>query len=143
MASTHTADNILALAGKIDFIRLYQGVLLLVRGIDEFTSFLHRLSTARSPSPFFDHGIARDGRVLTLPTPMGVVVIAGQGDDIHTDSAALIIDLGGNDHYIGSAAAASDTEYQVSLTIDLSGNDEYDNGTDGILRGSAACQWEC
>jgi HEAT repeat protein len=127
-APTHAADNIIALAGKIDFISLYQGVLLLVQGIDEFSGFLRRLNTTRSPSPFFNHGTARDGRVLTLPTPMGIVVIAGQGDDIHKDSAALIIDLGGNDRYAGSAAAASDTGYKVSLTIDLSGNDEYDNG---------------
>ena len=128
-APTHSAERILSLVGKIDFIRLYQGVLLLVQCIDEFTSFVHRLNTAQSPSPFFNDGNARNGRVLTLPTPMGVVVIAGQGDDIHTENAVLTIDLGGNDHYVGSTAAASDTEYRTSLTIDLSGNDEYDNGT--------------
>ena len=128
-APTHTAEKILPLVGKIKFVSLYQGVFLLVHCIDDFTSFVHRLNTVKSPSPFFNDGKARDGRVLTLPTPMGVVVIAGQGDDIHTENAVLTIDLGGNDHYIGSSASAWGTEYRTSLTIDLSGNDEYDNGT--------------
>jgi hypothetical protein len=59
--------------------------------------------------------------VATRTTPLGLIVIAGVGDNDHSNLAhentALIVDLGGNDLY----------SENVGSIVDLSGNDVYES----------------
>ena len=61
---------------------------------------------------------------VTLAFPLGRVVIAGFGDDRHTEDAALLIDLGGDDTYTNNAGGCG-PEGGVALCIDHGGNDKY------------------
>jgi hypothetical protein len=66
------------------------------------------------------------GSVL-ISTPLGKVVVAGVGDDRHDygPHVAAIIDLAGNDTYVGEVATGLG---RTSIVIDLGGNDLYDLG---------------
>lgn len=68
------------------------------------------------------------GRSLTLdlPTPYGRIVVAGAEANLHAYSDAMIlIDLGGNDRYLGPTAASSPS-LPLSLVLDLAGDDSYE-----------------
>jgi len=65
---------------------------------------------------------------LNIVTPIGRIVIAGEGKDEHRYSdALLVVDLGGKDIYYGSTGANPSLEIPVSLTVDLAGEDRYIN----------------
>ncbi len=55
----------------------------------------------------------------TTESEFGPIVIAGPGDDWHQNSAAVLIDLGGDDWYTCAAARP------FSVIIDVAGNDSY------------------
>lgn len=57
-------------------------------------------------------------------TPFGDIVIGDVEDNIYLDQFCVIIDLGGNDKYFGSAASANEN-CPVSFVLDFSGNDSY------------------
>ncbi len=63
-----------------------------------------------------------------IETPAGVVVIAGGGDDVHEGQdtpVLLLVDLGGDDVYLGGAGATLDGDNPVSVAIDVGGDDTY------------------
>ncbi len=63
--------------------------------------------------------------VLDMPTPMGRVIVRGAGDDTqYASDCLLLIDLGGDDSYLGSTGASSPS-LPVSIAIDIAGNDRY------------------
>lgn len=65
------------------------------------------------------------GVVLSVELPFGLVLVTGHGDDTHTTSAALHVDLGGDDVYDGAAAASTMGGGEVSWVIDVRGDDLY------------------
>lgn len=103
-------------------------------------------------------------RTTVIKTEIGLICIGGYGDDTHTGEFALIIDLGGNDTYvfpsqtdklnsfkspcnvivdlsgddvyIGSDYSFGGAIVGVSLLLDISGNDSYSGGNFSL--GSAA-----
>lgn len=88
----------------------------------------------------------RDGWVVeekenltVIYTEVGKVLIGGEGNNVYTEDAALIIDLGGDDTYLNHAGGSS-LQYPFSVVIDFSGNDIYSASGDfaqgaGILGG--------
>ena len=61
-------------------------------------------------------------------TPIGRVVLAGTGDDAHTaQDTAVLVDLGGNDHYTGNAGATASLDIPISVAIDCGGDDRYES----------------
>ncbi|MCB9520528.1 MAG: hypothetical protein H6698_09165 [Myxococcales bacterium] len=64
---------------------------------------------------------------LEIETSVGLVVIAGEGNDTHSYSVpvALIVDLGGDDTYRGAAGANADAAHPFGVVIDLGGSDTY------------------
>ena len=62
-------------------------------------------------------------------TGLGRIVVAGRGADEHVcDDArpcALVVDLGGDDVYLGAAASARWPERPAALVLDLEGDDLY------------------
>jgi len=53
----------------------------------------------------------------------GKIIISGNGDDLHAEDAAILIDLGGSDTYTNNSGSAT---RGVALCIDYSGDDIYD-----------------
>ncbi|MFH1349377.1 MAG: HEAT repeat domain-containing protein [Pseudomonadota bacterium] len=62
-------------------------------------------------------------RSFSISTSLGLVEIGGTGSDIHKAEAALIIDLGGNDLYMGRVASGA--HGKCAIVLDLSGDDLY------------------
>lgn len=62
----------------------------------------------------------------TANTQWGRVIIGGSEDNIYTEDAAVMIDLGGNDQYRNRAGGAVGVlSNPFAVVIDLSGNDVY------------------
>jgi hypothetical protein len=57
-------------------------------------------------------------------TPIGRVVVGGDGPDIYKEDAALILDPGGDDLYLNNAGGTR-PGIPVALVIDWEGNDRY------------------
>lgn len=62
-----------------------------------------------------------------LSTECGPIVIGTLLDDTYSENAFLLLDPGGNDHYLNTGAANGLLDRPLSLVIDLSGRDFYDD----------------
>ena len=84
--------------------------------------------------------------VLRRETPHGLVLVAGEGDDVHrtgqqgadlgpAELPAVLIDLGGDDLYVDSPGATVNAAGRPALgcvvTVDLAGDDAYESTHDG------------
>ncbi len=95
-----------------DEASLWSGGLMAVEAVDEARQALASLGSV----PAF---------ALDWQTPFGWIRLRGGGNDVTAgDDAFLIVDLGGNDRYIGSVAASA-PGLPISAVLDLSGNDVY------------------
>lgn len=74
---------------------------------------------------------------LVRETALGLIVIGGAGPNVYQLDRrfALVLDLGGDDQYLGEIAAPGDAERGVSVVIDLAGNDRYHPTTLGLATG--------
>lgn len=119
VCDAHTFDQIVYDAAlAFDGHSCHYGAMLLAQAIEQALPELQRHA----------------GRNLELdiPTPVGRIRMTGSKSDVHyAQDCALLIDLGGNDTYNGSAAA-SNPDLPVSVFIDLSGDDRYVNAHEGI-----------
>ncbi len=76
-----------------------------------------------------------------VETPLGRIRVAGTGSDRHAvlkgkKPFLLLVDLGGDDVYVGSHAVGRWPDQPVSVVLDLSGNDLYDAGPGEPSQGS-------
>ncbi len=96
------------------------------RAVDRATARLKSLDAAslakaKRLKPSKDHS----GDVLfDAKTPLGRIIIGGPGRTTYNCSAALLVDLGGDDLYL-CPAGASDSLHRLSVCLDLSGDDVY------------------
>jgi tetratricopeptide (TPR) repeat protein len=129
-APTHIPEKVLPMTRKIDFVSLYTAALTLAAGVDNFTNYIQNINATADPAVIFADGRKRSGTILSLPSPIGNLIIKGQGQDVDMGSgdAAIWIDLGGNDRYTGRTSARPAAPGGVSLLIDIEGNDVYDTG---------------
>ena len=134
-APTHVPAKVLPMVHKIDFISLYAAALTLTGGIDGFIDFLNKSSHTGDSTHIFKDGHKRKGRVLSLPSPIGNIVIMGHGADRSRGDAAVWIDLGGNDYHTGQTASGFSASGKVSLLIDIEGNDVYDTKSGRYAQG--------
>ena len=77
-----------------------------------------------------------DLRAVVGEGPADRVVLGGKGKGRYSGFAALLIDLGGNDHY-ARAAVVDDPGALVSIVLDLAGNDTYEGGCAAATGGVA------
>ncbi|WP_455377166.1 hypothetical protein [Petrachloros mirabilis] len=70
-------------------------------------------------------------------TSYGLILIGGTGPNTYEldHRFALVIDLGGDDHYSGMIASSTDPDHGNGVVIDLSGNDTYDGSVFGLATG--------
>jgi hypothetical protein len=135
------ADELLEIAGHVDYDRLATAGALLARAVDLAvplaTDDPMGLPRARS-----EHAIERaassrlaSGDVLgIMETDAGTVIIGGPGRTTYREGVALIIDIGGDDLYEGDIAAAL-RDLPVAVVLDLSGNDVYRGGVHSLGAG--------
>lgn len=105
--------RMLALAERVDFAALFQAAAILADFVEQ----------AQGPVL---QDLKGGGRRDTL---LGPIVIAGPGRDRHTEEAAVLIDLGGDDFYT-SRAGSSGPGRPFSIVIDCGGNDAYESSRD-------------
>ena len=124
---------------KLDMPRLLNASAEIARAVDLET--LAALSKKSLRLEHFPRGwIVRKKKNMTvINTTAGKVLIGGTGDNVYTEDAALIIDLGGNDKYFNHAGGSTRLN-PFSVVIDLSGNDTYTSTEDfaqgaGLLGG--------
>jgi len=71
-------------------------------------------------------GVARREYILDVDTPWGSIIIGGKGDNYFEKSAAIVIDLGGNDTYDGRFGSSTcSITGGIGVSLDLGGNDKY------------------
>ena len=81
------------------------------------------------------------GIILNITSDCGKVLILGNGESsLNVGDACLVIDLGGNDHYLQAAQAtplfsegARNNSPITSLVLDLSGDDRYESDEEQTL----------
>jgi hypothetical protein len=99
---THTA-------GHVDIERLFAAAVQLTPLLDPDYLAALRADLADSSAD----------TIVTHDTPFGPVILANCGNNWHKRPAAVIIDLGGDDHYTAPAAGP------FQIIIDLDGDDTY------------------
>jgi hypothetical protein len=63
---------------------------------------------------------------LVIATGLGEIIIQGGGDDLlEADGPLLVVDLGGNDTYLGRFAASTPGRSPIGVLVDLAGDDTY------------------
>ena len=99
-------------AGRIDWPLWNAGVMDLLLTLERTIPALRR-HAARFPP-----------RGWRIETPLGAVILAGRGPDLHAGPAPLLlVDPAGDDRYLAGAAGSLDRP--VSILIDLDGDDLY------------------
>lgn len=90
---------------------------------------MHRIADAAARlAESMQRDLTADPALLfTYTTPIGDIVIAGTAAHTHTLAASplLLIDLGGDDSYIGAVGANRGSDQPISIAIDLGGSDSY------------------
>ena len=124
-APTHTQIKLMQIAQKIDFKSLFIASLLLADAADRFSDYLSKEVGDQQANPFFNDRREHNGIVLEIPSPIGDIVILGHGNNVYDGSGALVVDLGGDDHYRGPIAGNHLLPGRVSIAIDIQGNDRY------------------
>lgn len=104
-----TVRRFVALAQRVDHARLVDAALAL-------SPLLSPDYIARLARVLEDAG---DGVIMQRDTPLGSIILAGRKAHWHRASAAVIVDLGGDDKYTQATATP------FSIIIDLAGNDTY------------------
>ncbi len=97
------ADTLMALGRRVNCKALLVSVIALMDVIDAFVALPPKLE-----SGVFD-------------TPVGRVIVGTDSSDVYTESAVLIVDLGGNDRYTHLSKPGC-----LSVVIDLGGDDLHE-----------------
>lgn len=85
----------------------------------------------------YNNNLTENGEQLTVNTPLGAICLGTNGDDVYRSPCALlIIDLNGDDEYLGKIAAGASLTQPISVVLDLGGNDIYDNNGYTATQGS-------
>ncbi len=113
--SEATGDSVIQAGRRVDRARLVGAARRLLNAVDR---------ASRALVGLLDSLLQIPGGPIVIPTRAGPVVIAGTGDDVHEVSAAVILDLGGDDRYEADAGTAN-ADLPVSVCIDLGGADTY------------------
>lgn len=115
------------LASRPDRVTLLAGAAIVADAVDRAVARLKRWDEplgVRTPQPAWQD-VATGDVVLVADTAGGRVVVGGPGPTTYTGEALLVIDLGGDDRYLGRAGGARGPDAPVAVVIDLGGNDRY------------------
>jgi len=120
--------QLLQIVKKIDILELHSAGAIFAKGVEKILQLVQNLS--KQDNLHFKEVQGVKGLVYEIfELPGGFkAVIGGLDDNVYTEDFAVIIDLGGNDTYLGRCAGAiGELNTPVSFVIDLSGDDVYRN----------------
>lgn len=70
--------------------------------------------------------LTRKDTCLTIPSPLGNILLGSSGADTYTSpEALLILDPAGDDAYVGQIAAGTSQQQCLSVVVDMAGSDTY------------------
>lgn len=121
------SETLLAYARRLDRKALAKSGLAVVMAVTEARRLLMNALAELSHDGDGQSVLGVDGNVLFVgDTRWGKVVIGGAGDNSYRGNYCLIIDIGGNDRYLGRAAGGVGIIGSgFGACIDLDGNDLY------------------
>ena len=135
-APSHVQVEIVSIARKVKFDRLFEAFARVAYALDEFRQQVSHDDKGNPVAPeYFTDGQVRSGVLLTMPSPIGDIVILGQDDNDFQGSAAILIDIGGNDRYTGTVASGMSLNGRVSIWVDIAGDDTYADGHSRLNQG--------
>jgi hypothetical protein len=112
------------LVQKLDIPRLLNASAEVARALDlESLALLDRKGGKLERYPH-SWTVREEENLTVIETPAGRVLIGGAKDNMYTEDAALILDLGGNDKYFNHAGGGTRAN-PFSVVIDMSGDDVY------------------
>ena len=137
-APTHVQTQIFDLTRKIDFVSLFSAARIVSYASEHFSTQLRGFFDSTDPGNYFEDGKKREGVVAHFQTPIGDIVILGSGDNTYSKTSALLIDLGGNDHYTGPIGVGHLVPGHISLAVDIDGDDTYNHQKNQFSQGLGA-----
>jgi len=137
-APTHVQTQIFDLTHKIDFVSLFSAARMVSYAIDHFYTQIRGLFDPTDPGDYFEDGKKREGVVAQIQTPIGDIVVLGSGNNTYAKASALLIDLGGNDHYTGPIGVGHLVPGHISLAVDINGDDTYNHQKNQFSQGVGA-----
>ena len=105
-APTNVQVEITAIARKVKWGDLFAAALVMSQGHDRFIRNLLREQTRLKKMGRALGDQSEQDLILNLVSPIGNIVLLGTGDSTFSGTAALVIDLGGDDVYVGKAGSA-------------------------------------
>lgn len=107
------------LARSLDELSLYYAAQKAVQAADQARQELRSLLMEQT---------VWEGVSLNFGTPLGRIVLAGSERNRHEyDDAAIVIDLGGDDEYLGPIGGTTGLDRPFAVVIDCGGDDVYLN----------------
>jgi len=124
----------LALVQKVDFPSILAAVQRMMNAVEESVNELKGLDLNSIPARIYDSEVG-GASIFVQETPFGKIVVGGNGKNFYRCACWLIIDLGGDDEYVGRVAGGLGNQMPISLVIDMAGNDRYQAGDISIGAG--------
>jgi len=134
-APTYIQERIVTIARKIDFLSLFTSAQMMAAAFDRFSEFLSSLKDPSDAGNFFKTSVLPGEVVLHLSSPIGDIVVLGQGENIFEGNGALVVDLGGDDRFTGPVGVGHRVPGRISLLIDIDGDDVYDHKKETLSQG--------
>ncbi|HUI44644.1 MAG TPA: PDZ domain-containing protein [Nitrospirota bacterium] len=111
-------NRILEVSLKVDRAALF-------RAFTPLLAFLTRDNLSLLKADLIQRFGGNKGPILyEAMSPIGKVIVGGEGPNVYTEDAALILDLGGDDVYLNNAGGTR-PGMPLALVIDWGGNDRY------------------
>jgi hypothetical protein len=113
----NTEDDLLIenLLNNVNYHLLNTGSILIISAVQELEKQINKLEKINTNFNY------------QIDTELGKIIINNRGDQTYPDDDyLLIIDLKGNDTYLGGSATRN-IAHGISVTIDFEGNDHYEN----------------
>ncbi len=114
--------RLLELAARVDFTKLFQGAELLWRVAGD--SYLDDLESAVRKA--WKAAGKPEGVFIDRESPVGKIVVGGNGSTWYREDAAIVLDLAGRDFYTNNAGSPRGDKMPGALLIDFAGDDSYE-----------------
>jgi hypothetical protein len=113
--------RLLQIAARVDFVRLFEGAELMWRTSDDI--YLNDLESALKKA--WEAAGKPEGIFIDRDSPVGKILVGGNGSTWYREDAAILLDLAGNDFYTNNAGSTR-SNLPSALLIDFAGDDAYE-----------------
>ena len=115
-------ERVLELAGRVDFVKLFEGAELFWRAAQD--SYLDDLESAVRKA--WETAGRPEGIFIDRESPVGKILVGGNGSTSYREDAAILLDLGGKDFYTNNAGSPRGEKIPAAMLMDFAGDDAYE-----------------